>query len=187
MQNPKLADRYAKSLLDLAVEQNNLDVIYNDMVGLEMACRESADLVQLMKSPIVKPSKKESVFNALFTGKVDMLTLKFMNLIVNKGREFFLPEIISAFIGQYKKRNQITDVYLTTAEKLDDNDKASLLEKIKGQLQGQQVDLKTKVDPSLIGGFVLEANNNLFDASILRDLKDIKKQFSENLFIPDIR
>jgi F-type H+-transporting ATPase subunit delta len=47
--------------------------------------------------------------------------------------------------------------------------------------------LKTKVDNDLIGGFVLEANNNLFDASISRDLKDIKKQFLQNLYIPDIR
>jgi len=63
----------------------------------------------------------------------------------------------------------------------------TLKEKIQQQLQGKTVDLVVKVDPSIIGGFILEANNNLFDASILRDLNDIKKQFMKNEYVQEIR
>jgi F-type H+-transporting ATPase subunit delta len=108
-------------------------------------------------------------------------------LIIRKGREFFLPEIADAFIGQYKKHNKINEVLLTTAEPLDEQTFSQLKLKIEQQFQGMHIDLTTKVNPDLIGGFIVEANNNLFDASIIRDLNDIRKQFLKNEFIADIR
>jgi F-type H+-transporting ATPase subunit delta len=108
-------------------------------------------------------------------------------LIIRKGREFFLPEIADAFIGQYKKHNKINEVLLTTAEPLDEQTFTQLKLKIEQQFQGMHIDLTTKVNPDLIGGFIVEANNNLFDASIIRDLNDIRKQFLKNEFIAEIR
>ena len=76
---------------------------------------------------------------------------------------------------------------LTTSEPLGEDIVSVLKEKVQQQLNGQKIELSSKVDPSIIGGFILEANNNLFDASILRDLKDIKKQFLKNEYVPDLR
>jgi F-type H+-transporting ATPase subunit delta len=186
MQNPRLAARYAKSLMDIAIENGKLDTMYNDMLGLDTICNDSKDFVSMMKSPIVTASTKQNVVKAIMEGKVDDVTFKFINLIINKGREFFLPEIISTFISQYKKHNNINEVLLTTSEPIDEEMKNTLIQSIQKQFTGT-IDLKTKVNPSLIGGFILEANNNLFDASILRDLNDIKKQFLTNVYVPDIR
>jgi F-type H+-transporting ATPase subunit delta len=186
MQNPRLAGRYAKSLMDIAIENGKLDTMYNDMLGLDAVCKDSKDFVSMMKSPIVTASTKQNVVKAIAEGKVDDITFKFINLIINKGREFFLPEIISTFISQYKKHNNINEVLLTTSEQMDEEMKNTLIQSIQKQFTGT-IDLKTKVDSSLIGGFILEANNNLFDASILRDLNDIKKQFLTNVYVPDIR
>jgi F-type H+-transporting ATPase subunit delta len=186
MQNPRLAGRYAKSLMDIAIENGKLDTMYNDMLGLDAVCNDSKDFVSMMKSPIVTASTKQNVVKAIMEGKVDDVTFKFINLIINKGREFFLPEIISTFISQYKKHNNINEVLLTTSEQMDEEMKNTLIQSIQKQFTGT-IDLKTKVDSSLIGGFILEANNNLFDASILRDLNDIKKQFLTNVYVPDIR
>ncbi|MBP6623847.1 MAG: ATP synthase F1 subunit delta [Chitinophagaceae bacterium] len=187
MQNPRLAARYAKSLLDFAVEQNKLQPIYQDMLSLHGVCQDSSEFVSLMKSPIVKADRKLSIISELFKDKIEPITTSYLNLIVQKGREFFLPEIISSFVSLYKKVSNIVDVDLTTAEVLDEQAKQSLLAKIQQQFQGLTVDLHTHVNPDLIGGFVLESNNNLFDASIQRDLKDIRKQFLENMYIPNIR
>jgi F-type H+-transporting ATPase subunit delta len=186
MQNPRLAGRYAKSVMDIALENGKLDTMYNDMLGLDAVCNDSKDFVSMMKSPIVTAYTKQNVLKAIVEGKVDDITFKFINLIINKGREFFLPEIISTFISQYKKHNNINEVLLTTSEQMDEEMKNTLIQSIQKQFTGT-IDLKTKVDSSLIGGFILEANNNLFDASILRDLNDIKKQFLTNVYVPDIR
>jgi F-type H+-transporting ATPase subunit delta len=187
MQNPRLAARYAKSLMDLAIETSKIEALYGDMKSLLEVCNCSRDFVMMMKSPVIKADQKLNVVNALFEGKVDPLTIAFIKLITQKGREFFLPEIAGAFITAYKQYNKINDVVLTTATALDDEMKAAIQQKIEQQFVGMSVDLETKVDESLIGGFVLESNNNLFDASILRDLKDIKKQFLKNEYVPDMR
>ena len=186
MQNPRLAARYAKSLMDIAIENSKLDSMYHDMLSLDAICNESKDFVSMMKSPIVTASTKQNVIKAIIEGKVDDITFKFIQLIIVKGREFFLPEIISTFISQYKKHNNINEVLLTTSEPMDEEMKTKLVQSIQKQFAGT-IDLKTKVDSSIIGGFILEANNNLFDASILRDLNDIKKQFLTNIYVPDIR
>lgn len=187
MQNPRLASRYAKSLMDLAIEQGKLDTLYQDMQGLHQMCEESSELVSMMKSPIVNADLKNKTMNALLETKADGLTMSFIQLVIRKGREFFLPEIASSFIGLYKKHNNINEVVLTTAEPLDDTMRAAILSKIEQQFQGMTIDLTTKVDSKLIGGFLLESNNTLFDASILRDLVDIKKQFLKNEYVPDLR
>jgi F-type H+-transporting ATPase subunit delta len=187
MQNPRLAGRYAKSLMDIAVEQNSVEQLYTDAQSLSGMFSSSAELVSVVKSPIIKGDKKVAIFNALIGGKVNIVMEKFINLIIEKGREPFLPEIMTSFASLYKQRNNIMPVRLTTAHPLDEATKAALIEKITSQLGGAKVDLEVVVDEALVGGFVLEANNKLFDASVARDLRDIRKQFLQNIYIPNIR
>ncbi len=187
MQNPRLAARYAKSLMDIAIEQGKLDALYADMQGIHQMCQSSSELVSMLKSPIVNADLKNKTMKALLETKVDGVTMSFIKLIITKGREFFLPEIVTSFIALYKKHNKINEVLLTTAEPMDEAIKSALLSKIQQQFQGMTIDLTTVVNEKLIGGFLLESNNTLFDASILRDLNDIKKQFLKNEYVPDIR
>jgi F-type H+-transporting ATPase subunit delta len=184
MQNPRLAARYAKSLMDIAIEQKKLDAMYQDMQGIDQLCQQSSDLVAMMKSPIINADLKNKTMKALLETKVDDVTLAFITLVIHKGREFFLPEIVRSFITLYKKYNRINEVSLTTAEPIDETVKANLLAKIQQQFPDMTIELSMHTDPSLIGGFLLESNNTLFDASIVRDLNDIKKQFLKNEYIP---
>ncbi len=187
MQNPRLAGRYAKSLLDLALESGKLDSMYSDMQSLQTICNENPEFITVIKSPVVKADSKANIIKAILEGKVDNMTFLFLELIIRKGREFHLPEIISSFIALYKVHNHINEVVITTAEPLDENVQAMLQTKIQAQFTNATIELKSLIDPTLVGGFVLEANNKLFDASILRDLKDIKKQFMTNEFVPNLR
>jgi F-type H+-transporting ATPase subunit delta len=187
MRNPRLSGRYAKSLMDIAVEQNAVESIYQDMLGLQKLFAESKELVSVMHSPIIPADKKQAIVKAIIGGKANPITEQFITLLTTKAREYFLPEIATTFIAQYKELNQINTVQLTTAHELDEATKASLIASISAQLQGKKLDLITKVDEKLIGGFVLESNNNLFDASIAKDLKDIQKQFLQNIYIPSLR
>jgi F-type H+-transporting ATPase subunit delta len=107
--------------------------------------------------------------------------------LITKGRESELPEIVEAFIEQYNAIKGIHIVTLTTATEISDAVKANIEQKVK-QAQGiANIELHAKVDESIIGGFVLEFNNNLVDASIARDLRDVKKQFEQNVFVANIR
>ena len=187
MPNPRLATRYAKSLIDLATEKGQLEVVYADMKYLEAVCRQSKDFVNLLKSPIIKADQKNTIVTAVTKGKVSDLTASFNNLLVKKGRESDLPEIAFAFVDQYNQIKGIHRVKLTTAVEVSAELKKSIEIKLQKEKGLGIVELETATDDRLIGGFVLEFNNNLVDASILRDLKDIKKQFVKNLFVQNLR
>jgi F-type H+-transporting ATPase subunit delta len=188
MPNPRLATRYAKSLIDLSVERNQLEIVYNDMQFLKQVIKASNDFVNLLRSPVVNSDKKQSVIDAITKTRVSELTAAFIKLLINKSRESDTPEIVDAFIEQYNTIKNIHKVKLTTATAISDDLKNAIVSKVKREANLENVELDEKIDDKLIGGFVLEFNNNLVDASILRDLKDISKQFKErNVFVQNIR
>jgi F-type H+-transporting ATPase subunit delta len=187
MQNPRLAARYAKSLIDLAVERKELDKVYADVQYIQGVGKASPQFLSLMRSPVIKGDKKQAILDALTKGKIGPIMEGFNRLLVNKGREDAMSEILNAFIEQYNEIKGINKVKLTTAQPLTDAAKEAIMAKVKKDSGVQNIQLETKVDESLIGGFVLEYNNQLVDASVLRDLKDIRKQFTSNEFIMKIQ
>jgi F-type H+-transporting ATPase subunit delta len=186
MANARLADRYAKSLVDLATEKGQLETAYADMKYVRAVCEASAEFVNLLKSPIVNADQKNKILQAVTAGKVSELTNAFSVLLVKKGREAALPEIADAFINQYNAIKGIHKVTLTTAIEVSADLQKAIEEKVKQANNFAIVELTTKTDASLIGGFVLEFNNNLVDASVARDLRDIKKHFLSNEYVGKI-
>ncbi len=187
MVSPRLGHRYAKSIIDLATEKGQLEAVYNDMKYLQMATKQSREFVALLKSPIIKADKKQAILDAVTKGKVSDLTAAFTRLLVIKGRENALPEIVNAFIDQYNTIKGINKVKLTTAVEISEELKKDITRKMILEGGLGQVELDTKVDEDLIGGFVLEFNNNKVDASIQRDLRDVKKQFLSNDYVHKLR
>jgi len=187
MPNPRLAGRYAKSLVDLAIERNQLETVYKDMQYLQSVCKSSPEFVNVLRSPVINPDKKQNILSAITDGKVSELTSSFNKLLISKTREEYIPEIITAVIGLYNEIKGIHTVKLTTATAISEELKQAIVAKMKAETSLQNIELETSVKEELIGGFVLEFNNNLVDASIERDLRDIKKQFSKNIYIQQIR
>lgn len=183
----RVASRYAKSLIDLAKEQNELETIKGDMESFQKASQQR-DFYLLLKSPIVNPTKKGQILKALFNDKYNKMTMAFMNIVLNKGREEYLPEIATAFMDQYKAFKRISTVKLITSAPLS----AENLEKIRQKIQadspkGETIEVETSVDPSLIGGFVLEYDHQRYDASVAHKLDSLRKEFKDNQYISQIQ
>ncbi len=181
----RIATRYAKSLIELAVDQNKFEAVSSDMNTLREAA-QNRDLYLLLKSPIVHSDKKIAVLDAIFKGKLDSLTIAYLHLLVNKGREGYIPEIAAEYVAQYKVMKGITTVRLTTATPVSDAVLDDLRKKIMASgVTTDTLDIETKVDPELIGGFVLEFDNKRYDASAAHKLEELKTQFSKNLYIKE--
>lgn len=187
MQNPRLAGRYAKSLMDLAIERNELEAVHNDILQLQHLFKNSRELVNIMRSPVILPDKKQDVFKAVTQGRISQLTHSFFDLLVRKNREANFPEIVNALMEQYKHHKNIQTVTLTTARPISEEVKQDIIRKVQAQNPGKNIELRTQVKEDIIGGFVLEMGDNLVDASISYDLKAIRKQFLNNDFIYKIR
>ncbi|UYQ93262.1 ATP synthase F1 subunit delta [Chitinophaga horti] len=186
MQNPRLASRYAKAVVDLAVEKNELEAVHTDMQLLKAIFKSNPDVVALLKSPIIKADKKVKILGAVLEGKISAITAGFVKLITEKSRESALPQVAEEVIKQYNVIKNITTVKITTAVPVATETLDAIRLKAE-QTAGRKVTMESAVNPELIGGFVLETGDQLFDASVQRDLKDIKKQFLSNIYVSDIR
>jgi len=180
MSAKRIASRYAKSLLDLAKESNNLETVFSDMQSLEKAV-ENRDLYLMLKSPIINTKKKKDIATKIFGASFDKMSSAFIDIIITKGREEYLPEIATEFIAQYNTYKSISSATLTSATPLTDTAltsiKARLLE---SNITNDNIDIKTKVDPSILGGFIIEIGDRLYDASVAHKLETLKKQFKGN-------
>ena len=187
MPNPRLATRYAKSLLDLAIERGQLEQVFADMQVMQQICKGNRDFITLLGSPVIKADIKRKIVEAVTTGRITELTTAFNSLLIKKGRESNLPEIITAFISQYKEHKNIHTVKLTTAIAISDSVRQAIIEQVKKASGFGNIELDEKVDEDIIGGFVLQVGDKLVEASIAYDLKTIARQFDNNDFIYKIR
>lgn len=187
MQNTRLAGRYSKSLLTLAIEDNKLEAITQEARSLLAVINGSKELRVLLKSPVIKPGKKESILTKIFSGKLSPLTEKFLILLVRKGREGNLPEILENYLEQYNELKGINHIKLTTAYPVAENTLNHILESIKKTTPLTNIEMETAIDESLIGGYVLELRDYLVDASIKRELALVKRQFTSNDYTYNIR
>ncbi|WP_338792541.1 ATP synthase F1 subunit delta [Bernardetia sp. Wsw4-3y2] len=178
MSDIRVASRYAKSVFDLANEHSTLEEVHNDMVNIKETVEGSRELEVLLKSPIVNPSKKLSILNALF-GSSNDLTKKFFTLVVKKGREADLFETAKQFHLLYNSQKGVEMAEVITPFELTDDLRNSFKEKIR-QLSGQQgVELKETIDKSLIGGFILNIEGKQIDDSVKTRLQKIEQSLGK--------
>lgn len=179
----KVSGRYAKALIGLAQEQDKLEKIHQDVQYFREVA-QNQDVKLLLKSPIIKADKKAKIFQMLFGGKLDRLTLAFFDIVLKKGREAYLSNIADAFIQQYKKIKHISTVKLTTATVMSEKTIAAIKAKLTGvDSIDENIDLQVATDESIIGGFILEYEDKLYNASVAHKLAELKKEFSKNTYI----
>lgn len=184
MRGSRTAIRYAKSLFDLALELNKLDAINADMQLVENTCKQNPELVTLLNSPIVTSDTKKAALTEIFAPKVDSLTISFINITIDKGRESGLSAIAAEFAEMYDKYKGIVQAYLTTATPADAETEAKILEMVKAKT-GMQVELTKIVDEQIMGGFVLRFGDNQIDSSVATQVRNLEKTFSKNLYVKD--
>jgi F-type H+-transporting ATPase subunit delta len=174
MNDSKISVRYSRALFQLALGKKILDEVNRDMILISEVCK-SPEAKEFLHSPIIAPSKKEEILSKMFGDNVEKITLSLINLVVKNGRESFIPAIARVFIHETKKYRGITESYLTTAVKIDDKVKKEITNLISGGFN-TKVELEEKIDPGIVGGFVLRVDDNYIDASIKNKLRKIKKE-----------
>jgi F-type H+-transporting ATPase subunit delta len=175
-----VASRYAKSLIDLAAEQNVVEVVKGDMDFFLKTLKENPQLTAVLGNPIISLSKKTAVLDAVFAGKVNRMSIGFINLMISKGRGEVIKSTAGEFINLYNTKQNIVKAYVTSATPLSEANKQQLIAEVQAAT-GSSVILHAKVDPALIGGFVLTVGDRQVDTSLAHDLKKLKKEFSQRV------
>ncbi|MBO4645551.1 MAG: ATP synthase F1 subunit delta [Bacteroidales bacterium] len=181
MKKSKLSSRYAGALYDFAEEQTKEEKVYRDVVLLNQVFKENRELRVIIESPVMPADKKESIFNALFSGKIEPITLQFLLLILKKRREPALMDIFYFYEQDYYRHHNMKSATLTTAVELPEH----LLQEIQKLLEEEThstIRLQQVVNPKIIGGLILHVDDFLFDASISGRINKLRAEFSKNLY-----
>lgn len=176
---PKAARRYAKALLEVALDQNILDEIYNDMSLVSNTISSSKELELFLKSPIIKQNKKQNALKEIFSDKINKISNTYFEIILQKGREDLIFGISNAFIEAYKKHQGIIDVEVTSAFDMSDKEIKSLKKTLEKKT-GKTVLLSCKVDSSLIGGITIKIDDTVTDGSVKHKLDNLEELFYNN-------
>ncbi len=186
MADSRVASRYVKSLLGLAVEQGVIEDVHKDMQMFSNLCIQNRAFTVMLRSPVIRHEKKRAILEAVFSGKVNKLTMAIIEIITRKNREPLLPTIASEFHNAYNEYKGIGQAYITTTIPMDGELRKSIEAVVKKLSNKKQVEIEEKVDKELIGGFVLNVGDRQIDASIRSKLRTMKVKFNENYFIKDV-
>ncbi len=186
MDQSKIPVRYARALFLLGKEKGIIDKLAADINLLSEFFINTPSVTFWLKNPVIKPEQKKSTLRKHFEGKVTETTIKFVSLVISKNREKYFPDIFRNFIRFYKADAGIRTFILTTAVKADAVIKQSVgLKFAKEQTTGHEI--ITKVKPSIIGGFMVQCDDLLYDASVATELNRMKKELTGQVIEEAIR
>jgi F-type H+-transporting ATPase subunit delta len=176
MNESKISVRYSRALFQSALEKEQLDKVYKDMLFISELCQMS-QVKELLESPIIIPSKKVTVLHSVLEKEIEKVTLSLIDLLIKNGRESYLPAVARVFRDETLKYQGITEAQLSTAVPVNEKIKKQNIEMISKTFK-TKVELKENIESEIIGGFILRVNDNYIDASVRNKLRKIKKGLS---------
>jgi F-type H+-transporting ATPase subunit delta len=177
-----VAERYATALFDLALEQKAAEEIYQDSLLVSRTCENSKDLRLLLDSPIVKSGKKLVILEEIFGKNVHPISMIYMRIMVKKNRENLIPGIALKMVDLYNDFKNVLIVHFKSPVLPDQVTTRQVLDLMR-KYTGAEVELEPEVDGSLIGGFVLSWKDKQYDASIRREIEEMRHAIAKvNLY-----
>ena len=174
MPNPRLAARYAKSILGLSIEKGQLENVYNDMLFLHETCRSSREFVNFLRSPVIKREAAGKAVAALAkTANFNALTANFLGLLAKNRRLFELAAMIKAFRSLLADSRGEVAAEVVSATPLSDKHLAAIADALKAST-GAKVALSPRVDPALLGGMIVRVGSRMVDSSLRTKLSKLE-------------
>ncbi len=180
MKNLRIATRYAKALLSLVEENNMLDEAYESMSIVQEVFEKHKEMRVILSSPVVRESKKLNIIKKVFEGKVNEFILKYLLIITRKKRSMLIGPIAFEYKRLHKEKLNIETVTVITASEIDEQIHKKVME-VARRVTDKDVEFQNKIEPSIIGGFILKIGDYFYDASVRRSLANMKKNLSHSI------
>ncbi len=182
MSNYRVARRYATALLQSAEDENQLEETARDVELIGKTVRESRDLRLVLASPVIPKEKKKRILSDLFGKKTNPITLRFLDLLTEKDREGNLMDIIDEFMRLLDEKGCIVRVDVASAVALTE----AQVNRLKEQLElytGKKIVLNFRLDPSILGGFIIRLDDRIIDGSLSHQLELLREKFLEGAHV----
>ena len=157
---------YAEAFLQVAASQKEVDKVVDQAKSLLLIWKDSPEFSAAMSSPVLEIESKKDVLEKLFAGKVTPSFLNLMKLLADRQRIGLLDSVLERLLELYREQRNIALVTVTSATSLSEEQQTELLKKVQSVASTDKLEVNLKVDPSLIGGFVLSVGSKIIDASL---------------------
>lgn len=165
---------YARAIFQAAQDEGRLDEVAADVAALASAVEETPALRAFLRNPQIDPPEKARVLDEIASG-ADDLVLSFLRLLAEKGRAGELVETNEELAALVARAQNRLALELTTAHELSDDDARSIVEQIE-KASGRKVEATRSVDPSLVGGIVLQVGSFRADGSVRGRLERLRQE-----------
>jgi len=174
-----VAGRYATALFELALEEQALEQVANNINRFNEALDAVEDLRRLVKSPVFTAEEQGRALAAILEKlKIEGLTKNFLLLVTKNRRLFATPEMMRAFRAMLARHRGETSATVTAASKLTEAQVTALKQALKAAL-GKEVMLEERVDPALLGGLIVKVGSRMIDSSLRTRLNTLKVAMKE--------
>lgn len=170
-----ITNRYASALLKQVEDANKFDEVSNDLQLIYDTLESSKELRVALKSPVINEEKKKSILKELFGSKIDKESANFLDFVVKKNREDILFEIVQRCLELRDEKMNIIPAKVSTAVELSDAEKKIFKISLE-RYSNKNVRITFDVDPALIGGFLVRLKDKMLDASVVQQLKLLRKR-----------
>ncbi len=175
MEIGRISKRYANALFLYAQEKNEDTKVYEDMSAIAKSFAQMPEIKHLLSTPTLSDAEKEKILVASVGEKVSDTTKDFLKFIVKKGKEEYIHFVSMSYQNLYRKANNIVFAEVTFCQEVDKNTLAKITTFIENKFVGKKVQLNVKTDSNIIGGFVLDVDNERLDASVLGNLNTVRR------------
>jgi len=186
MSGIRTAIRYAKATINFSRESGTSEKVFEDMKFVKETVSENKDLQILLSSPVIKSSLKRKVLMEIFEQKTSTITVGLIDLLIDNKRLALLGEVAKQYtiLFDYLRGKEVATV--TTAVPLTDSLNEKVLQKVKEVTGGNNAQIENKIDPEILGGFILRVGDVQYDASIASRLQLLKREFDNESYIPKL-
>lgn len=171
-QASNVAQVYARALLGLAEEAEAAESVLEELEGLRALLDRLPELERLFASPLVEAEDKARMLEERLRGRAGDLVVDCLQVMNRKGRLGLVRELVTAYRELYEDARGIVGVRVVTAVPLTDEQRREIAE-VASRITGKRARLDEAVDPSLLGGVVLYADDRKLDASVRRRVEEV--------------
>lgn len=169
----EIGEPYAQALMSLAQQNNLTDQFGDTFRSLSSLLTLSKEFRDFVLNPVIKGEDKKAVLKQVMGNDANPYLVNFIMLLVDKRRIVFLEPIVKQYLNLLRKLNQTVLAEVISATELSDEQRNNLVEKVKAIAEARDVELKTIVDPELIGGVIIKVGSKVIDASLRGQLRRI--------------
>jgi F-type H+-transporting ATPase subunit delta len=171
----RIANRYSKALFELALENNIVEEVRSDLEMIHKVCSDNPDFAQLLNNPLIEEKTRSAIFKELFEVNVNPLCYRFLQLLSRKRRSGFLLEMIDKYLERVLDHQGVLSCLLISSQQVE----VDQVDKIKNRIEemtAKTVVFRYRIDPSVIGGFIVKIKDTVIDLSIKTQLEKMRTQ-----------